>query len=71
MFNESSSWSLWPVHDGKPLPSDHTELAIEDPAAPVHDRVISDVFHPRVFAYAPKSPTAAPHSYSPAVATPN
>ena len=56
MFNESSSWSLWPVHDGKPLPSDHTELAIEDPAAPVHDRVISDVFHPRVFVYAPKAP---------------
>ena len=56
MFNESSSWSLWPVHDGKPLPSDHTEFAIEDPAAPLHDRVVSDVFHPRVFAYVPKEP---------------
>ena len=56
MLNESSSWPLWPVHDGKPLPSDHTEFAFEDLAAPVHDRVISDVFHPRVFAYAPKNP---------------
>jgi acetyl esterase/lipase len=54
MLNESFSWPLWPVHDGKPLPSDHSELAIEDPAAPVNDRVVSDVFHPRVFAYVPK-----------------
>ena len=44
MSNESSSWPLWPVHGGKPLPSDHTELAFEDLAAPVHDRVVSDVF---------------------------
>lgn len=56
MLNETSSWPLWPVHDGKPLPSDHTEFAFEDLAAPVHDRVISDVFHPRVFAYAPNDP---------------
>lgn len=56
MLNESSSWPLWPVHDGKPLPSDHVEFVFEDLAAPIHDRVISDVFHPRVFAYAPKNP---------------
>jgi acetyl esterase/lipase len=56
MLNESSSWPLRPVHDGKPLPSDHTEFAFEDLAAPVHDRVISDVFHPRVFAYVPQNP---------------
>ena len=56
MLNESSSWPLWPIHGGKPLPSDHAEFAFEDPSAPVHDRVISDVFHPRVFAYVPKTP---------------
>ena len=56
MLNESSSWPLRPIHDGKPLPSDHVEFVFEDLAAPVHDRVISDVFHPRVFAYAPKTP---------------
>jgi acetyl esterase/lipase len=56
MLNETSSWPLWPVHGGKPLPSDHTEFAFEDLATPVHDRVISEVFHPRVFAYAPKDP---------------
>jgi acetyl esterase/lipase len=56
MLNESSSWPLRPVHDGKPLPSDHVEFAFEDLAAPVHDRVISDVFHPRLFAYTPKTP---------------
>jgi len=56
MLNESSSWPLWPVHGGKPLPSDHTEFAFEDLAAPVHDLVVSEVFHPRVFAYAPKNP---------------
>ena len=54
-LGESSSWPLWPIHDGKPLPSDHAEFAFEDPAAPAHDRIITDVFHPRVFAYAPKS----------------
>jgi acetyl esterase/lipase len=56
MLNESTSWSLRAIHDGKPLPSDHVEFVFEDPAAPVHDRVISDVFHPRVFAYAPAKP---------------
>ena len=56
MLNESFSWSLWPVHDGKPLPSDHTEFAFENLAAPVHDLVVSEVFHPRVFAYVPKDP---------------
>ena len=56
MLNESSSWPLWPVHDGKPLPSDHAEFAVEDPAAPLHDHVVSDVFHPRVFAYRPEKP---------------
>jgi acetyl esterase/lipase len=56
MLNESSSWPLRPIHDGQPLPSDHVEFVFEDLAAPVHDRVISDVFHPRVFAYAPKTP---------------
>ena len=55
-FNQSSSWPLWPVHGGKPLPSDHTEFAFEDLAAPIHDRVVSEVFHPRVFAYVPKEP---------------
>ena len=55
-FNESSSWPVWPVHGGKPLPSDHTEFAFEDLAAPVHDCVVSEVFHPRVFAYVPKDP---------------
>ena len=49
-FNQSSSWPLWLVHGGKPLPSDHTEFAFEDLAVPIHDRVVSDVFHPRVFA---------------------
>jgi len=56
MLNESSSWPLWPIHDGKLLPSDHVEFVFEDLAAPVHDRVIGDVFHPRVFAYVPKTP---------------
>jgi len=56
MLNESSSWPLRPIHDGKPLPSDHVEFVFEDLTSPVHDRVISDVFHPRVFAYAPKTP---------------
>ena len=55
-FNQSSSWPLWLVHGGKPLPSDHTEFAFEDLAAPIHDRVVSDVFHPRVFANVPKEP---------------
>jgi acetyl esterase/lipase len=56
MLNESSSWPLRSIHDGKPLPSDHVEFVFEAPAAPVHDRVISEVFHPRIFSYAPKSP---------------
>ena len=56
MLNESFSWPLRPIHDGKPLPSDHVEFVFEDLAAPVHDRVISDVFHPRVFAYSPNTP---------------
>ena len=56
ILGESSSWPLWPIHDGKPLPSDHSEFVFDDPIAPVHDRVIGDVFHPRVFAYAPKTP---------------
>jgi acetyl esterase/lipase len=56
MLNESSSWPLRPIHDGKPLPSDHVDFAFEDLAAPVQERVINDVFHPRVFAYAPKTP---------------
>jgi len=56
MLNESSSWSLRPVHGGLPQASDHVEFAFEDPAAPVHDLVIGDVFHPRVFAYAPTKP---------------
>lgn len=55
-LGESSSWPLRFLHDGKPLPSDHAEFVFEDPAAPLHDRVISDVFHPRVFAYPPKTP---------------
>jgi len=55
-LGEFLSWPLRPVHDGKPLPSDHTEFAFEDLTAPVHDRVISEVFHPRIFAYAPKTP---------------
>ena len=56
VLNESFSWPLWPVHDGKPLPSDHTEFVFEDPTAPVHDRVVSEVFHPRLFAYLPEKP---------------
>lgn len=56
MLNESSSWPLRSVHDGQPLPSDHVEFVFEDLTAPLHDRVVSDVFHPRVFAYAPESP---------------
>lgn len=56
VLNESFSWPLWPVHEGQPLPSDHTEFVFEDPAAPVHDRVLSEVFHPRVFAYVPETP---------------
>jgi len=56
MLNETDSWPLRPIHVGKPLPSDHVEFVFEDSAAPVYDRVISDVFHPRVFAYAPKTP---------------
>lgn len=56
MLNESASWPLRAIHDGKPLPSDHVEFVFEDPAAPVHDCVISDVFHPRIFAYTPKTP---------------
>ena len=55
-LDASSSWPLWSVHDGKPLPSDHAEFSFEDPAAPIHDLVIADVFHPRVFAYAPAQP---------------
>ena len=71
MLNETSSWSLWPIHDGKPLPSDHTEFTFEDLAAPVHDLVVAEVFHPRVFAYRPGTRTAAPRSCSLAAATPN
>ena len=56
MLTETLSWPLRSVHDGKSLPSDHVEFVFEDPAAPVHDRVISDVFHPRVLAYVPKAP---------------
>ena len=56
ILGENASWPLRPIHDGKPLPSDHVEYVFEDPASPVHDRVIRDVFHPRVFSYAPKSP---------------
>ena len=56
MLNESASWPLRPVHDGKPLPSDHVEFVFDDPATSVHDRVIADVFHPRIFAYVPKTP---------------
>jgi acetyl esterase/lipase len=56
VLNESDSWPLWPVHDGKPLPSDHTELVFEDATAPVHERVISEVFHTRVFTYLPETP---------------
>ena len=56
MLNESSSWPLRSVHDGKLLPSDHVEFVFEEPTAPVHDLVVSDVFHPHVFAYAPDSP---------------
>jgi acetyl esterase/lipase len=55
-LDESSSWPLWPIHDGKPLPSDHVEFTFEEATAPIHDRIISNVFHPRVFAYAPKNP---------------
>ena len=55
LLGETSSWPLWPIHGGKPLPSDHSEFVFEDPIAPIHDRVIGDVFHPRVFAYAPKT----------------
>ena len=56
MLTENLSWPLRPIHDGKPLPSDHVEFVFEDMAAPVHDRVVSDVFHPRVFAYPPRAP---------------
>jgi acetyl esterase/lipase len=56
VLGESSSWPLYAVHGGKPLPSDHVDFTFEDPSAPVHDRVISEVFHPRVFAYLPKTP---------------
>jgi acetyl esterase/lipase len=56
ILGETSSWPLLPIHGGKPLPSDHTEFVFEDPIASIHDHVISEVFHPRVFAYAPKTP---------------
>jgi len=56
MLTENSSWPLRTIHDAMPLPSDHVEFVFEDPAAPAHDLVVSDVFHPRVFAYVPKTP---------------
>jgi acetyl esterase/lipase len=56
VLDESFSWPLWPLHDGKPLPTDHTEFVFEDPDAPVHNRVVSEVFHPRLFAYVPEKP---------------
>ena len=57
MLNESSSWPLRVIHEGRPLPSDHVEFVFEDSAVPVHELVIGDVFHPRVFAYAPTTPS--------------
>lgn len=56
ILDESFSWPLWPIHDGRPLPSEHSEFTFQDSAAPVHDRVVADVFHPRVFAYTPAKP---------------
>jgi acetyl esterase/lipase len=55
-LDETFSWPLWPEHPGKPLPSDHTEFVFQDPTAPVHNRDVIDVFHPRLFAYVPKEP---------------
>ena len=31
ILGESSSWPLWPIHDGKPLPSDHSDFVFDDP----------------------------------------
>lgn len=56
MLHESMSWPLWPTHDANPPPGFSHDFDFEDAAAPVRDRVISDVFHPRVFAYTPTTP---------------
>lgn len=56
MLNETFSWPLWPIHDNQPLPGHRVELEFEDPATAVRNRVIRDVFHPRVFAYSPRVP---------------
>jgi acetyl esterase/lipase len=56
ILGESSSWPLWPVHNGEPSSSDHTDSAFEEISAPVRDRVIAEVVRPRVFAYVPNSP---------------
>ena len=48
ILNESFSWPLWP--------GDNADISFEDAAAPTRDLVISDVFHPRVFAYNPANP---------------
>jgi acetyl esterase/lipase len=59
MLDESFSWPLWPDVSGKSGASDHTEIVFQDAAAPVHGRIVTDVFHPRVFAYVPAKPSGA------------
>ncbi len=58
-LDESSSWPLWPDTSATPPASDHTEIVFKDPAARPESRVVIDVFHPRVFAFAPAAPNGA------------
>jgi acetyl esterase/lipase len=55
LLGESFSWPLWPPSTKTPA-GDAADFVFEDPAQPLHERVISDVFQPRCFAYVPQVP---------------
>jgi acetyl esterase/lipase len=52
MLDESFSFALWPDLTGQP----HPALVFGNPDAPVNDRDITDVHHPRVYGYTPRKP---------------
>src|ERR1700741_894041 len=56
LLGETFSWPLWPDPSGIPPASDETEFVFQDPTAPVPERDITEVFHPRVFAFVPGKP---------------
>jgi acetyl esterase/lipase len=51
ILDESFSWALWPDTAAH---RDSGAFVLGLPEAPVNDRDITDVFHPRVYAYAPR-----------------